>query len=125
MGWGLPSHLTGCVLVCFKDRFTAKGVRDWDMGYQEAAITSTKHCPKCREPLVNMGKNFRPPRKNNDREWRRIETGRMLGLGYWSRLTPRQMHLVAEKRKRLHAFLGDLKGGAAGWRAYRYDPERV
>ena len=30
-------------------------------------------CPECRMPMRNMGKEFKPPRRGNIRQWRKVE----------------------------------------------------
>lgn len=121
MGWGLRDYnRTGRIKVCFKDRFTAKEVVRYS---GTGPTTNTSVCPMCREPLTNMGKDFRPPRKDNDREWKRIEVALRLGYGYWRRQTPRQLSLIAEKRNRVLALNRGLRGRQTHWRWYNYDPE--
>jgi hypothetical protein len=123
MGWGLRDYnRTGHMVVCFKDRFTAKQVARHN---GTGPTTNTSACPICRERMIDMGKDFKPPRKNDDREWKRIQTGMMLGLGYWSRQTPRQLHLISEKRKRVREIEKTLKGRQTNWRWYNYNPDLV
>ncbi len=121
--WGLSGYnRTGRIRVCFKDRFTAKQVsRSTGTG----PTTNTSVCPICREPLVDMGRDFKPPRKRDDREWRRIEVSMLHGHGYWLRQTPRQIRLIPLKRKNIEAIRAGLKGRQESWRGSYYDPETI
>lgn len=121
MGWGLRDYnRTGHMKVCFKDRFTAKQVVRYS---GTGPTTNTSVCPLCREPMIDMGKDFKPPRRSDGREWRRIEVSMMLRVSITRRQTPRQLALISEKHKRLSEI--DPKGRKSSWRWYRYDPELI
>ena len=51
--------------ICIPCRFVTKSV--WGA-----------NCPKCREPMKNMGTHWRAPKKSNERAWRLIEQGKYL-----------------------------------------------
>lgn len=51
----MPSNVTYTCIPC---RFSAK---------------QTTTCPYCREAMTFMGKAFKPPRKTNDSQWRKVE----------------------------------------------------
>jgi hypothetical protein len=38
----------------------------------------TPTCPRCRAPMTDMGRNWRPPAKDNDRAWKLIARGHPL-----------------------------------------------
>lgn len=48
-------------LVCFDCKYTAKA---------EATELENRRCPTCREPLVDAGTNFKPPKRTNDHGWK-------------------------------------------------------
>lgn len=31
------------------------------------------HCPHCGEPMLDLGRDFQPPRKDADVQWRKVE----------------------------------------------------
>lgn len=51
----MPSNGTATCIPC---RFSAK---------------QTYTCPYCHEPMTYMGKAFKPPRKSNNTQWRKVE----------------------------------------------------
>ncbi len=61
---------TGCghaarTFVCFGCRYTAK--------VDPIVEAQERRCPTCRKPLVDCGKSFKPPPKQNDRRWKATE----------------------------------------------------
>jgi hypothetical protein len=46
--------------VCLPCRFSAKH-------------SSPTRCPLCRTDMVDLGPDFRPPRKGNSNQWRKVE----------------------------------------------------
>ena len=59
--------------ICVPCRFSAKG--DFDAGAGRA-------CPTCREPMVAMGRDFAPPRKQNHNQWRKLELLIAAGINF-------------------------------------------
>ena len=51
----MPSNVTYTCIPC---RFSAK---------------QTSKCPNCYKPMTYMGKAFKPPKKTNDSQWRKVE----------------------------------------------------
>lgn len=49
--------------TCLPCRHTAK----FEPAYEGAPV-----CPFCRNPMVNMGRDFKPPRKGNASQWEKI-----------------------------------------------------
>ena len=40
---------------------------------REAGDTEQPHlCPECKRPMLDMGRYFRPPRRNDERTWRQL-----------------------------------------------------
>ncbi len=70
----MPSNV---VFTCIPCRFSAK---------------QTSTCPHCRGPMIYMGKAFKPPRKTNDSQWRKVEmlVDHDVRFGYCSCHRPRR-----------------------------------
>lgn len=70
----MPSNV---VHTCIPCRFSAK---------------DTYECPHCRKPMTYMGKAFKPPRKTNDSQWRKVEMllAHDIRFGYCSCHRPRK-----------------------------------
>lgn len=49
--------------VCVPCRFAAKGLDSW----QEES-----RCPHCQQDMVAMGRDFKPPRKKSNNQWKKI-----------------------------------------------------
>jgi hypothetical protein len=42
-------------------------------------------CPHCHQPLIVAGVKFKPPRRNNLRDWKRLYLLYLGGSRYWRR----------------------------------------
>jgi hypothetical protein len=51
-------YTSNATYTCISCRFSAK---------------ATYVCPYCHTPMTYMGKAFKPPRKTNDSQWRKVE----------------------------------------------------
>lgn len=89
----MPSNVTHTCIPC---RFSAK---------------QTSTCPYCHEAMTYMGKAFKPPRKSNDSQWRKVEllVAHDIRFGYCDCHRPRRTgvsslagakNLVAARRSR-------------------------
>lgn len=58
-----PRTHANYTLLCLTCRYVAKA-----MLHQ----ADNRRCPNCRAELRNMGKNFKPPRKSDERGWRKV-----------------------------------------------------
>jgi DNA-directed RNA polymerase subunit RPC12/RpoP len=56
---------------CRKMFNQAPWVRRIDRSKARSEITVP--CPQCGQPMRNMGKEFKPPRRNNVQQWRKIK----------------------------------------------------
>lgn len=45
------------------------------MGVGSAMHTLPPHCPECHGPLTHVWEGWRPPRRANNRAWKRMERG--------------------------------------------------
>lgn len=72
---------TGCcrggrTFVCFTCRLTAKALdsgRDYRLTPADTNKTEHPVCPRCRQPMTNLGIKVAVPRKTADRKWRQLE----------------------------------------------------
>jgi hypothetical protein len=80
----MPSNV---VHTCIPCRFSAK---------------QTGTCPYCHQPMTYMGKAFKPPRKTNHSQWRKVEmlVGHDIRFGYCSchRLNRAKMRTPADAK---------------------------
>ena len=72
-------------IICFTCRTSLKGMGG--TGFP---------CTICGTPLVNMGRDFKPPKKNNLKQWRKVFLIYQKGYGFgrwrgWKHLTPRTL----------------------------------
>ena len=63
--------------VCVADRHVAKST-GMTAGRPGQRVRYTPRCPTCRKPLTDMGRNWRPPAKDNHRAWKLIAQGHPL-----------------------------------------------
>jgi len=56
----MMGSISNVTLVCFPCRYTTKS--DLDTG-------SHRRCPHCRQPLSNVGKKFKLPKKTDNKAW--------------------------------------------------------
>jgi len=61
----LPAHY-----VCFSCR---KGFKTREDASSEEARVKGKGCPQCSQLMVEMGRDFKIPAKQDDRQWRKVE----------------------------------------------------
>lgn len=60
-------------------------------------------CPHCHQPLINAGTRFKPPRRNNLRDWKRLYLIHLAGHTYscWAMaLTPRDAQEQLEQARK-------------------------
>lgn len=71
----MPSNVTHTCIPC---RYSAK---------------QTFTCPYCNSPMTYMGKAFKPPRKSNNTQWRKVEllVTHDIRFGYCSCHRPRKV----------------------------------
>lgn len=51
--------------ACFPCRFTAK--------YEQYCGSATKECPHCRGRMIDLGRDFKAPRRADKNQWRKAE----------------------------------------------------
>lgn len=69
------SWLTGLrgasTYICPEHRYVAKSAI-WDFW---SKAENSFVCPTCRKKLIDMGTRWRPPKKNNDKAWKKVLAG--------------------------------------------------
>ena len=73
--------------------------------YERSITQNTFTCPKCSTSLLNMGKRWRPPKKTNDKAWRKIANGDY----WWDVKVINEPEFIAGVKGRKNRWIG-------GWR---------
>lgn len=63
--------------ACLPCRFTAKHPGGWP---HPVPAGEGPRCPHCGEAMIDMGKDFQPPRKGEEKQWRKVEL--LVAQGY-------------------------------------------
>src|SRR5690349_21524084 len=72
----------------------------WDLPSRRKPAR-TYVCPECKAPMINMGKYFRPPRREDEQGWKRMERLAEHGIRFYSEGTVAFMHFVGGARPKM------------------------